>query len=64
MDHTKNNLIELRPYLPAPELPSRTVSRRGKDTLPWFAALIESVVTIGIGVCFALGLIVSLLMAL
>ena len=64
MDYTKNNLIELAPYLPAPELPCRRTSRREKDVLPWFAALIESVVTIGIGVCFALGLIVSLLMAL
>lgn len=55
----KNNVIELSPYLPSsasvePECPE------ARDTLPFFAALIESVVTVGIGICFFVGVLVSL----
>ena len=58
------NVIELRPYLPVQTEPQQPARSRAEAALPWFAALIESVVTVGIGVCFLIGLVVSLALAL
>ena len=60
----KNNVIELTPYLPvqAPALPAP--SRGLKDALPYLSALVESLVTLGIGICFVMGLVISLVIAL
>ncbi len=65
----KNNVIELTPYLPvqaaapAEVLPERVVYR-AKEALPYISALVESLVTVGIGLCFVMGLVISLVIAL
>lgn len=62
------NVIELSPYLPActPQVQVETSSRRSAaaEALPWISSLVENIVTVGIGVCFALGIVLSLLIAL
>lgn len=63
----KNNVIELTPYLPVQALPAQATEpakRSGKDALPYLSALVESVVTVGIGFCFVVGVVLSLIIAL
>ena len=64
----KNNIIELTPYLPAPNpevralaVPERKISR---ESLPYLSAFVESLVTVGIGFCFVMGVVISLVIAL
>ena len=64
----KNNIIELTPYLPvpAPEVQSLALpqKRSAKEALPYLSALVESLVTVGIGFCFVMGIVISLVIAL
>lgn len=62
----KNNIIELTPYLqavPAQATPA-PAKRSGKDALPYLSALVENIVTVGIGFCFVMGVVLSLVIAL
>ena len=63
----KNNVIELTPYLPVQAAPVQAVSREkrsGADALSYISTLVESLVTVGIGFCFVMGVVLSLIIAL
>ena len=61
----QNNVIELTPYLPAASAQASVPAGRSKVNLfLGLSALVESVVTVGIGVCFLMGLVISIAIAL
>ncbi len=64
----KNNVIELTPYLPVQTPGIQRLAypekRSAKEALPYLSALVESLVTVGIGFCFVMGVVISLVIAL
>ena len=64
----KNNIIELTPYLPVPVQETQSLAlsqkRPAKEALPYLSAFVESLVTVGIGFCFVMGVVISLVIAL
>lgn len=54
-------IIELTPYLPSVQaVEEKCPVQKARELLPFVGAAVESLVTVGIGVCFLLGLIVTL----
>lgn len=54
-------IIELTPYLPAAQAAEeKRPAQKARELLPFVGAAVESLVTVGIGLCFLIGLIVML----
>ncbi|MGM9651599.1 MAG: hypothetical protein ACI3VX_06685 [Faecousia sp.] len=54
-------IIELTPYLPSVQaVEEKRPVQKARELLPFVSAAVESLATVGIGVCFLLGLIVTL----